>query len=112
MTTEKPFRISISAAEIHLLKQKLGLVRFPDEVQDLENEWTYGAPLKDIKRLVAHWKDGYDWKRYEDNINQHIPMFTRDIDIEGEGILNIQYVHQRSSNERAIPLLFVHGCEC
>jgi hypothetical protein len=37
-------------------------------------------------------------------------MFTRDIEVEGFGILNIHYIHQRSELESAIPLLFVHGC--
>jgi hypothetical protein len=37
-------------------------------------------------------------------------MFTRDIEVEGFGVLNIHYVHQRSKVKSAIPLLFVHGC--
>jgi hypothetical protein len=111
MSTEKPFRISVSDADIALLKQKLSLARFPDELQDLEDEWAYGAPLKDMKRLVAHWKDGYDWKKYEDDVNQNVPMFTQDIDIDGQGKLNVHYIHQRSKNANAIPLLFVHGCK-
>jgi hypothetical protein len=37
-------------------------------------------------------------------------MFTRDIQVEGFGVLNIHYVHQRSQVQGAIPLLFVHGC--
>jgi hypothetical protein len=111
MSTEKPFKISIPDTDLSLLKQKLALVRFPDELQDLEDEWAYGAPLKDIKRLVSRWKDGYDWRRHEDDINQNVPMFTRDIDIEGEGTLSIHYAHQKSKNANAIPLLFVHGCE-
>jgi len=109
MSTEKPFKISIPDADLSLLKQKLALVRFPDELQDLEDEWDYGVPLKDIKRLVARWKDGYDWRRHEDDINRNLPMFTRDIDIEGEGTLSIHYAHQKSKNANAIPLLFVHG---
>jgi hypothetical protein len=112
MSTEKPFKISIPDAQVNLLKEKLALARFPDELQDLEDEWAYGAPLKDIKRLVARWRDGYDWKRYEADLNQNVPMFSQDIDIEGEGTLNVHYVHQKSKNKNAIPLLFVHGCKC
>ena len=37
-------------------------------------------------------------------------MFTRDIKVEGFGVLNIHYVHRRSDVGSAIPLLFVHGC--
>ncbi|TFK82696.1 alpha/beta-hydrolase [Polyporus arcularius HHB13444] len=34
---------------------------------------------------------------------------TRDIEVEGFGILNMHYVHHRSDVDDAIPLLFVHG---
>nr|VWO97451.1 BTP domain-containing protein [Ganoderma boninense] len=36
-------------------------------------------------------------------------MFTRDIDVDGFGTLNVHYVHQTSEVKGAIPLLFVHG---
>ncbi|KAF8872229.1 Alpha/Beta hydrolase protein [Infundibulicybe gibba] len=70
----------------------------------------YGAPLADMRRLVAHWKDGYDWRKHEARLNEQLPQFTRDIDVEGFGSLNIHYIHKRSEVANAIPLLFVHGC--
>ncbi|KAI8989684.1 alpha/beta-hydrolase [Trametes punicea] len=103
---EQPFKISVPDADIELLRKKLELVRFPDEVENAG--WDYGVPLADIKRLVAHWKDTFDWRKSEAEINQ-LPMFTRDIDIDGFGPLNIHYIHQKSEVENAIPLLFVHG---
>ena len=69
----------------------------------------YGVPLSDVKRLVSKWKDGYDWRAHERELNK-LPMLTRDIEVEGFGVLNIHYVHQRSDVESAIPLLFVHVC--
>lgn len=56
--------------------------------------------------------DRYDWRAEEAALNKELPMFTRDITIEGHGALNIHYVHQKSAVEGAIPLLFVHGCMC
>lgn len=107
MAGEQAFQINISDADLQLLHDKLALHRFPDELEDAK--WDYGAPLADIKRLVTRWKDGYDWRKFEDRLNR-LPMFTRDILVEGHGTLNIHYVHQKSSVEGAIPLLFVHGC--
>ena len=66
---------------------------------------------QDIKRLVKYWKDGFNWKAREKALNE-FPQFTIDIDVEGHGKLNVHFVHQRSSVENAIPLLFVHGCKC
>ena len=108
-TDETPFKISISPEKIALLKAKLSLAVFPDELD--EAGWDYGVPLGNIKRLVAYWADGFDWKAQEEKINSDMPQFTRDVEVGGFGKLNIHYVHQKSTVVDAIPLLFVHGCE-
>ncbi|RDB19094.1 putative epoxide hydrolase [Hypsizygus marmoreus] len=104
---ESPFKISIPDSQISLLQQKLALATFPNELEDAG--WSYGTPLADVQRLVNRWKDGYDWRKHEAALNAELPQFTRDIDVEGFGALNIHYVHKRSELENAIPLLFVHG---
>ncbi|KAI1794396.1 epoxide hydrolase [Ganoderma leucocontextum] len=103
---ETPFKLAVPDAEIDLLQKKLRLVRFPDELDGAG--WDYGAPLADVKRLTAHWKNGFDWRKAEGEINK-LPMFTRDIEVDGIGTLNVHYVHQVSEVKGAIPLLFVHG---
>ena len=105
---EKPFKLAVPDADIDLLQRRLELVRFPDELEGAG--WDYGSPLADVKRLAAHWKNGFDWRKAEAEINK-LPMFTRDIEVDGFGTLNIHYVHQVSEVKGAIPLLFVHGCE-
>lgn len=107
-TTEQPFTVAVSDTDLELLRKKLDLVRLPDELEGAE--WNYGVPLADIKRLVTYWKDSFDWRKAEAGINK-LPMFTRDIEVDGHGTLNIHYVHQKSEVKNAIPLLFVHGCE-
>ncbi|KAI0259491.1 Alpha/Beta hydrolase protein [Gloeopeniophorella convolvens] len=106
ISDEEPFQISVPDDAIALLKRKLEDTRFPDEVED--PGWDYGAPLADIKRLTERWRNGYDWRAQERELNA-LPMFTRNIEVEGYGSLNVQYVHKRSTVEGAIPLLFVHG---
>ncbi|KAF5362873.1 hypothetical protein D9758_007066 [Tetrapyrgos nigripes] len=106
-STEVPFKISVSDDQLDLLRKKLDLVTFPDELENAG--WRYGAPLSDIKRLVARWKDGYEWRAEEAKLNEELPQFTRDIEVKGHGTLNIHYVHKKSEVENAIPLLFVHG---
>ncbi|KAI9449658.1 alpha/beta-hydrolase [Russula earlei] len=106
MANEQPFQISIAEEDLALLKRKLDDTRFPDEVDGAD--WDYGAPLPDIRRLVERWRNGYDWRAHERELNA-LPMFTRSVEVEGFGELNVHYVHQRSSVNGAIPLLFVHG---
>lgn len=105
--TEAPFTLTVPDAELALLHKKLELVRLPDELDGAG--WDYGVPLADIRRLVARWQDDFDWRKAEAGINQ-LPMFTRDIEVDGFGTLNIHYVHQKSEVKNSIPLLFVHGC--
>ncbi|KAI0079172.1 alpha/beta-hydrolase [Panus rudis PR-1116 ss-1] len=104
---EKPFTLHIPDSELDYLKKKLELTRLPDELDGAD--WDYGVPVADVKRLVARWKDGFDWRASKAHINS-FPQFTRHIAVEGHGALNIHYVHKRSEvGNNAIPLLFVHG---
>ena len=105
---ERPFQITVSEEALSLLKRKLDDARFPDEINDAE--WAYGVPLADIKRLTERWRDGYDWRVHERELNK-LPMFTQSIEVQGFGDMSVHYVHQRSSVKGAIPLLFVHGCK-
>ncbi|KAL1747966.1 Alpha/Beta hydrolase protein [Schizophyllum fasciatum] len=105
--SETPFKIAIPDDRLALLQKKLELTIFPDELEDVGRD--YGTPLADVKRLVAHWRNGFDWRAQEAALNADLPQFTRDIDVEGHGTLNIHYVHMRSARPGAIPLCFVHG---
>ncbi|KAE9396271.1 alpha/beta-hydrolase [Gymnopus androsaceus JB14] len=106
-SAQLPFKISIPESKLDTLRQKLDLVSFPDELEGAG--WDYGVPLADIKRLVARWKDGYNWRAEEAKLNEELPQFTRDIDVHGFGTMNIHYVHKKSQVANAIPLLFIHG---
>ncbi|KAJ6622728.1 Alpha/Beta hydrolase protein [Mycena sp. CBHHK59/15] len=104
---ESPFKISVPETALARLHKKLDLVTLPDELKDAG--WDYGVPLANVQRLLARWKDGYDWRHHEAQLNAAMPQFTRPISVDGHGTLSIHYVHQRSTVVDAIPLLFVHG---
>ena len=106
---EQPFTLAVPDTDLELLHKKLDLVRFPDELHGAG--WDYGVPLADIKRLVTRWKDGFDWRAAEAGINR-IPQYTQDIKVDGFSVLNIHYVHLKSTVKNAVPLLFLHGCMC
>ena len=108
--SEEPFKISVSDDALALLHKKLDLTRFPDELEGAGRD--YGPPLADMQRLVAYWKNGYDWRKHETALNHELPQFTRSIDVEGHGSLKVHYVHKKSRAADAIPLLFLHGCKC
>lgn len=95
-------------ASIELLHKKLDLATFPDELPD--SDWKYGVPLAEMQRLTERWREGFDWRAHEAQLNAELPQFTQDIEVDGHGSLNIHYVHKKSTVPNAIPLLFVHGC--
>ena len=106
MAQIKPFRISVPDPQIHDLKQRLGLARFPDELTD--STWDLGCPLSEIRSLTAHWKDKFDWRMAEDKLNK-LPQYMTDIRCDGFEPLNVHFVHKKGNSPCAIPLLFVHG---
>lgn len=108
-TTIKPFKIAVPDASLASLREKLASATFPDEVE-FSDDSAYGAPLKDIKRLAAYWKDGFDWRAQETKLNE-LPQFTTTVSVDGFEELEIHFVHQKSSRARSIPLLFCHGCK-
>ena len=106
MTDITPFQVNVPESQLEDLKARLALAKFPDELESAG--WDLGPPLGDMKRLVAHWKDKYDWRKAEAEINK-FPQYTTFIQAEGFEPLKIHFVWRKSKFENAIPLLFVHG---
>ncbi|CAH0498412.1 epoxide hydrolase N-terminal domain-containing protein [Novosphingobium sp. CECT 9465] len=83
------------------LKQRLERARWP-EPETVQN-WTQGAPLESVRKLCEYWRSSYDWRRCERLLNDLGQYRTP---ING---LDIHFLHIRSSNPRALPLLITHG---
>jgi pimeloyl-ACP methyl ester carboxylesterase len=64
--------------------------------------WRSGVGIDDLKRLVAYWRDTYDWRKVERRLNQ-LPNFTTDV--EGE---RVHFVHVQSNGSKP-PVLLLHG---
>ena len=102
-----PFTIAIPSTTLSALQQKLSHASFPDELDSAA--WDYGSPLEDVRQLAEYWKAGFDWRKQEAILNR-MPQFTTPIAVDGFETLDIHFVHQRSEVDRAVPLLFLHGC--
>ncbi|RYP80475.1 hypothetical protein DL770_006192 [Monosporascus sp. CRB-9-2] len=106
MADIRPYTIAIEDSRIEDLKLRLSLTKFPDELEGAG--WDMGVPLADVKRLVKHWQESYDWRAAERELNK-LPHFVTDIQCDGFEPLAIHFVHMRSGVKGAIPLLFIHG---
>jgi epoxide hydrolase len=97
----QPFRIAIPPADLDDLRDRLGRTRWPDELPDVG--WAYGVPLDYLQGLVDYWRTGYDWRAHEARLNE-FAQFTTIIDGQ-----NIHFVHVRSPEPDALPLIVTHG---
>ncbi|KAI4625121.1 uncharacterized protein J4E87_004967 [Alternaria ethzedia] len=103
----EPYTISVPDSAIEKLKRKLSDTDFPDEL-DTPDQWPYGSPLSDIKRLAKHWETNFSWRDAESKMNE-LPNYRKKVQVDGFGQIDIHFVYKRSSNPNAIPLLFSHG---
>jgi len=64
--------------------------------------WEAGVGIDDLKRLVAYWRDTYDWRKVERHLNRLSNFIT---DVAGE---RIHFVHVRGNGSKP-PILLLHG---
>jgi epoxide hydrolase len=100
-TAIRPFRIDIPQADLDDLLGRLARTRWPD--QPPGTGWTRGVPLGYLKELAAYWADGFDWRKQEAELNE-LPQFVTTIDGQ-----DIHFLHVRSPEPSALPLLVIHG---
>ena len=96
-----PFRIEIPQADLDYLHDRLAGARWPGELPG--EGWTRGAPLDYLRELAGYWRARYDWRAAEAQLNTY-PQFTAEIDGQ-----RIHFLHVRSGQPGAKPLLITHG---
>ena len=69
----RPYKVDVAEASIKDLKQRLALTKVPDQFTS-DDIWEFGAPITEVKRLVDYWKDGFDWRGAEAQMNE-LPQF-------------------------------------
>ncbi len=97
----RPYRIDVAQADLDDLNERLSRTRWPDP--EPRGGWSYGVPLSYQKELAEYWRAEYDWRKNEAKLNEY-PQFTTEIGGE-----NIHFMHIRSPEPGALPLLLIHG---
>lgn len=100
-TSVRPFTVAIPDAEIDDLKRRLAATRWPDP--ETVGDWSQGVRVENARSLVDYWERDYDWRRFESELNRY-PQFLTEIDG-----LDIHFIHVRSRNPHAMPLILTHG---
>lgn len=95
-----PYTIDIPDARLAAIRAKVEAYDW-DQLADAGG-WSAGVGIDDLRRLVAYWRDRYDWRAVERRLNQ-LPNFTTEV--EGE---RLHFVHLRGDGSKP-PLLLLHG---
>jgi epoxide hydrolase len=97
----RPFTIAIAQAALDDLQMRLARTRLPEK--ENVDDWDQGLPLAYAQELLDYWRDDYDWRRCEAQLNRW-PHFIAEIDG-----LDIHFLHIKSQRADARPLIITHG---
>lgn len=101
MSTIRPFHLTVPSDQIDDLHRRLDAARWPEK--ETVDDWSQGTPLAVLRDLAGYWRNGYDWRKCEAQLNGFGQFMT---EIDG---LDIHFLHVRSPHEGALPLVLTHG---
>lgn len=97
----KAFYIEVPNRILYDLEDRLKYTRWTDRPEGLG--WKYGTNPDFLEGIAEYWKDGYDWRKQEEYINQ-FPHYKTSI----EGI-TIHFIYVKGEGTAKSPLLLSHG---
>jgi len=95
------FHLEVPETSLDDLRERLARTRWPE--QETIPGSGQGVPLADAQALCAYWRETYDWRRCEAQLNA-IGQFRTTIDG-----LGIHFLHVPSPEPDALPLVLTHG---
>ena len=99
--TIDPYRVDVPETVLEDLRERLARTRWPDQLEG--TGWDYGADLDYVRDLCRYWEHEFDWRAVERRLNSFDQFVT---EIDGE---RVHFIHARSSDPDALPLLMTHG---
>jgi pimeloyl-ACP methyl ester carboxylesterase len=104
------FRVSIPQADLDDLADRLARTRWPASLPGVAWDpaapgagWERGVPAGYLRELAEYWRDGFDWRAQEARLNSYPQYLAR---IGGQ---RIHFLHVKSPEPDATPLLLLHG---
>jgi pimeloyl-ACP methyl ester carboxylesterase len=95
------FEVKIPDAVLADLQERLASTRLPDA--ETAAGWEAGTSPAFLRRLVQHWRTGFDWRLQEAAINR-FAHFRAPVDG-----LSIHFIHERGRGGKPLPLVLTHG---
>jgi pimeloyl-ACP methyl ester carboxylesterase len=100
-TDIRPFHVNIPEAELVDLRRRIKATKWPE--REMVRDESQGVQLATTQKLAHYWATDHDWRTAEAKINA-VPNFITEIDG-----LDIHFLHVRSKEKNALPLIITHG---
>lgn len=98
------FSHRVPEAELDDLRTRLAAARLPERETVADGDrWAQGVPRADLVEVVEYWRDHYDWRVFERQLDS-LGQFRTTVDGVG-----VHFLHRRSRRRDARPLLLTHG---
>src|SRR4051812_46286954 len=95
--TVTPFIIAVPDADLDDLRRRIHATRWPDHVAE---DWSRGTAPGDLRKLLTHWADTFDWRAAERRLND-LGEHAR-VDVGGTNVHAV-----RAGTPGATPLLLI-----
>ena len=92
-----PFTIQIEDSILKDLEVRLSRTRLPDQLEG--SDWDYGSDHQYMEELLEYWRNQYNWRKHEAQLNE-LDHFKTEI----QGI-DMHFIHVRSKHSDALPLV-------
>jgi pimeloyl-ACP methyl ester carboxylesterase len=98
---KEPFRIAIPDSILDDLRNRLSRTRWP--IDFANDSWAYGTNRNYLEELVKYWREQYDWRKHEQEINtfSHFKVTIDEVPIH--------FIHEPGKGPKPISLILSHG---
>jgi pimeloyl-ACP methyl ester carboxylesterase len=97
----RPFHVHFSDESLADLRRRIAATKWAE--RETVKDATQGVQLATMRALAHYWQTDYNWRKCEAKLNA-LPQFVTNIDG-----LDIHFIHVRSKNAKALPLIVTHG---
>jgi pimeloyl-ACP methyl ester carboxylesterase len=97
----RPFHYEMAEAALVDMRKRIAATQWPEK--ETVNDASQGVQLATMQKLARYWATDYDWRKCETILNA-LPQFITTIDG-----LDIHFIHVRSKNKNALPVIVTHG---
>src|ERR1700731_2656993 len=101
-TAIRPFTVpTVPQSALDDLRRRIAATRWPEK--ETVTDATQGVQRATMQKLASYWGKDYDWRKCEAKLKA-LPNFITTIDG-----LDIHFIHVRSKNPNALPMIVTHG---